>query len=276
MLVCSQFILHFAESQWLLIATSEMENIRKFLDSKLLSQSFKVSGELEAQLNNAKLIAELYARLENCISVLSDMKARKSYIYYGGVADQLGLLKKETEISSIWEDELLGRVHADDLQKKYRLEFQFFQLLNTIDVAARADYRVVTKLRTRNKEGKHVLLEHRLLYLSSSEEGSAWLALCLYNKLYDHPGFEVPKGVILNTRTGTIVDPGEPDFSEILTLREKEVLQLIKLGRRSKEIAEKLSLSLHTVNRHRQNIFQKLNVTNALEACRVADGAGMF
>ncbi len=253
-----------------------MENIRKLLDNKLLSQSFAPEADLNSQLENAKLIAHLYSRLENCISVLSDMKARRSYIYYGAAAERLGLQKRETEINSIWEDELLSRVHAEDLQKKYRLEFQFFQLLNSVEVAERPDYRVITKLRTRNSEGKQLLLEHRLLYISSSADGSAWLALCLYHIIYDHPEFEVPRGVILNTRTGAIIDPEERSFNEMLSAREKEILQLIKLGRRSKEIAEKLSLSIHTVNRHRQNIFQKLNVTNALEACRVADGMGVL
>lgn len=253
-----------------------MENIRKLLDNKLFSQSFAPEADLNSQLENAKLIAQLYSRLENCISVLSDMKARRSYIYYGATAERLGLQKMETEINSIWEDELLSRVHAEDLQKKYRLEFQFFQLLNSIEGAERPDYRVVTKLRIRNREGKQLLLEHRLLYISSSSDGSAWLALCLYHIIYDHPEFEVPKGVILNTRTGAIIDPEDRSFKDILSAREKEILQLIKLGRRSKEIAEKLSLSIHTVNRHRQNIFQKLNVTNALEACRVADGMGVL
>ncbi|KAA8485550.1 regulatory LuxR family protein [Arcticibacter tournemirensis] len=253
-----------------------MENIRKLLDNKLFSQSFAPEADLNAQLENAKFIAQLYSRLENCISVLSDMKARRSYIYYGAVAERLGIHKRKAEINSIWEDELLSRIHAEDLQKKYRLEFQFFQLLNSIEGAERPDYRVVTKLRIRNREGKQLLLEHRLLYISSSAEGTAWLALCLYNIIYDHPEFGVPKGVILNTRTGAIIDPEERSFNEMLSAREKEILQLIKLGRRSKEIAEKLSLSIHTVNRHRQNIFQKLNVTNALEACRVADGMGVL
>lgn len=253
-----------------------MENIRKLLDNKLFSQSFAAEGNLNAQLENARLIAQLYSRLENCISVLSDMKARRSYIYYGAAAWRLGLQKREAEINSIWEDELLSRVHAEDLQKKYRLEFQFFQLLNSVEVAERPDYRIITKLRARNSEGKQLLLEHRLLYISSSAEGSAWLALCLYHIIYEHPEFEVPRGVILNTRTGVIIDPEDRSFAEILSTREKEILQLIKLGRRSKEIAEKLSLSIHTVNRHRQNIFQKLNVTNALEACRVADGMGVL
>ncbi|PWS31974.1 response regulator transcription factor [Pedobacter paludis] len=250
--------------------------MRDLLDIKLFSQPFDATQNSTIKLNNGKQIAQMYAKLENCISVLSDLKARKSYISYGSIADLLGLQKKETEINSIWEDELLSRVHPEDLQKKYRLEFQFFQLLNSIDLANRANYELITKLRIRNLEGKYIFVKHRLLYIGSSEDGSIWLALCLYNLIYEHPEFEIPQGIIINTQSGKIMDYNHHEFSQILSLREKEILQLIKHGRRSKEIADKLGLSINTVNRHRQNIFQKLNVTNAMEACRVAEGTGLL
>jgi len=250
--------------------------MRDLLDIKLLSQSFEASSNPEQKLENCKRIAQMYTRLENCLSVLSDMKARKSFIYYGPIATEIGLDPQETEIKSIWEDELLNRVHPDDLQKKYRLEFQFFQLINAVPVSERVDYQVITKLRIRNREGKYINVKHRLLYIDSSEDRSIWLALCLYNVLYDHPDFNIPQGIIVNIKTGKIIDNNQQRFNDILSDREKEILQLIKHGRRSKEIADKLKLSINTVNRHRQNIFQKLNVTNALEACRIAETTGLL
>ncbi|WDF53900.1 response regulator transcription factor [Mucilaginibacter sp. KACC 22063] len=251
-----------------------MENIRELLDIKLLSQTFNATLTTGLQLDSAKLVAGLYANLENCISVLSDMKARKSYIYYGAVAAQLKLNNQPSEINSIWEDELLSRVHADDLQKKYRLELQFFQLLNTLSIDDRHCFEVITRLRVKIPEGKYIAFKHRLMYINSSEDESIWLALCLYNRVYEHSGFAVPDGVIINNRTGEIIDINQQKFTDILSAREKEILHLVKLGCRSKEIADQLSLSINTINRHRQNIFQKLNVTNAIEACRVAEGIG--
>ncbi len=44
----------------------------------------------------------------------------------------------------------------------------------------------------------------------------------------------------------------------------------------SKEIADLLSISIHTVNRHRQNILEKLHVSNAMEACRMARMMGVL
>lgn len=45
-----------------------------------------------------------------------------------------------------------------------------------------------------------------------------------------------------------------------LSTREQEILTLVKNGYHSKEIASKLSLSLHTINNHRKNIAQKCKV----------------
>ncbi|MET0572295.1 MAG: LuxR C-terminal-related transcriptional regulator [Pedobacter agri] len=249
--------------------------MRKILNTKLLAQHFELNPTPHLMLDNAKSIARMYSIMENCISVLSDLRTRKSYIYNGAVADLFGLSADETEITSIWEDELLNKVHPEDLEKKYKLEFDFFQILNTIEVTNRTDYQVITKLRIKKKDGKYAFVQHRLIYVASSEDGSIWLALCLYNLIFDHPEFEIPQGVILNNRTGKVIKDNENRFGTPLSLREKEVLQLIKHGRRSKEIADKLSLSINTVNRHRQNIFRKLNVTNAMEACKVAENTGL-
>ena len=60
------------------------------------------------------------------------------------------------------------------------------------------------------------------------------------------------------------------DFCNLISEREKEVLQLIDKGKLSKEISETLFISVHTVNRHRQNILAKLRATNSVEACRIA------
>jgi DNA-binding CsgD family transcriptional regulator len=56
----------------------------------------------------------------------------------------------------------------------------------------------------------------------------------------------------------------------LLSRREKEILILIGRGKSSKEIAEELSLSIHTVSRHRQNILQKLQVSNSAQAFGIA------
>lgn len=55
------------------------------------------------------------------------------------------------------------------------------------------------------------------------------------------------------------------DSYYLLTSREREILQLIAEGKRNKEVASMLNLSLHTVETHRGNILDKLNLHSVPE-----------
>ncbi len=55
------------------------------------------------------------------------------------------------------------------------------------------------------------------------------------------------------------------DSYELLTDREKEVLQLLAEGKSNKEVATLLDLSLYTVETHRSNLMQKLGLHNTAE-----------
>ncbi len=53
---------------------------------------------------------------------------------------------------------------------------------------------------------------------------------------------------------------GAEDSYDLLSAREREILQLVAEGKSSKEIATLLNLSTYTVETHRSNIMQKLNL----------------
>ena len=56
----------------------------------------------------------------------------------------------------------------------------------------------------------------------------------------------------------------------ILTNRELEIIVLICSGLKTKQIAEKLILSIHTINTHRKNILAKLNLSSPAELIKYA------
>lgn len=62
----------------------------------------------------------------------------------------------------------------------------------------------------------------------------------------------------------------------LLSKRETEVLNLAAQGYRAKEIAQKLSLSPHTVANHQRNVYRKLSVKNKSEAVAVAVKKGFI
>ncbi len=69
---------------------------------------------------------------------------------------------------------------------------------------------------------------------------------------------------------------GVEDSFELLTPREREVLQLLAEGKNNKEAASLLNLSLYTVETHRSNIFQKLNLHSQAELILYAIRKGVI
>lgn len=66
------------------------------------------------------------------------------------------------------------------------------------------------------------------------------------------------------------------DSYELLTTREREILQLLAEGKANKEVAAVLNLSLYTVETHRGNIFQKLNLHSGAELILYAVRKGVI
>ncbi len=67
-----------------------------------------------------------------------------------------------------------------------------------------------------------------------------------------------------------------PKNIPVLTRREKEILLLLEQGLTSQEIAAKLFLSNYTVDTHRRNMLQKLNVHNTQSLLKAANNLGLL
>ncbi|ALP39623.1 two component system response regulator [Aeromonas veronii] len=61
-----------------------------------------------------------------------------------------------------------------------------------------------------------------------------------------------------------------------LTLRERQILKLVAEGKRNRDIAELLSISLKTVETHRLNLMRKLDAHNAAELSNWARRLGLL
>jgi len=69
---------------------------------------------------------------------------------------------------------------------------------------------------------------------------------------------------------------GVQDSYELLTAREREVLHLLAVGKSNKDIAGLLTLSPHTVETHRRNILEKLNLHGLAELILYAVRKGVI
>jgi two-component system response regulator NreC len=69
---------------------------------------------------------------------------------------------------------------------------------------------------------------------------------------------------------------GQPEVYDALTPREQEVLILIAEGLSNPEIAERLVISVKTVDRHRENIMRKLNLHSRIDLVKYAIKVGLI
>lgn len=251
-----------------------MDAVNRLTD-ELLKQDFSEEQPYAAELEKYGQIARNYVRMENSLVVLSDMHTDVSYVFYGGFAARLGIGQagRDEKVNSIWEEEIFGLIHPEDLKNKYLQELRFFHFMKRLVKSKRSAYYFVSKLRMKDASGNYLPVMHRMFYLPLPSSSSIRFALCLYNPLIS----DVPKnGIAVNSVTGEIRALEKQDDTKILTDREKQVLRLIDQGSMSKHIADTLSISIHTVSRHRQEILRKFQVKNSIEACRVAKELGIL
>jgi DNA-binding NarL/FixJ family response regulator len=89
-------------------------------------------------------------------------------------------------------------------------------------------------------------------------------------------GLDYVSPVIASVVVQRVVASGESTTDECpLSLREREVLQLLAEGRTSKQIASSLSLAVPTVETHRRQIMEKLGLRNVAELTKYAIRAGL-
>ena len=245
---------------------------QKQLDEKLLKHDFSCKERYTQAYASAKRMAENYASVENALVVLSNMMLDVCYICYGRLGRAMGLGETNEEVDSIWEKKVLDHVHPDDVTEKITRELQFHSFIMQQPINQRPNYYMQHLVRIETSQGNYLTLRHRILYLDYDDSGNLLLTLCLYNVIKENAG---PTGIICSM-DDTLVKESNIIMHGLLTGRECEILELIRQGLASKQIADQLCISANTVNNHRQNIMHKLHCKNTTEAIDVARRLGLL
>jgi DNA-binding NarL/FixJ family response regulator len=87
---------------------------------------------------------------------------------------------------------------------------------------------------------------------------------------------KVANGIMARALRGEAPAASDSSVLGTLTPREREVFQLLALGKANKEVAAMLDLSLGTVKKHRENLQRKLDCHSAAELARMAIREGLL
>ena len=157
-------------------------------------------------------------------------------------------------------------VHPDDLEVVRRIDKKVWEFLDTLPEEEKLAYKYIYELRVLEK-GKYVRMIYQMRLLAFKDDN--FLAMGMIDLAPEQSANTSVRFQIKNCLTDEVVPfTIETATDALLTPREREILALAKEGMFSKEISEKLNISIHTVNRHRQNILEKLQVDNMIEAIR--------
>ena len=181
--------------------------------------------------------------------------------------DRFGHYYYVTEyIEASQEIDIEKLVHPDDWEIVRRIDKKVWEFLDTLLEEEKLTYKYIYEMRVLDR-GKYVRMIYQMRILAF--KGDNFLAMGIIDIAPEQSANTSVRFQIKNCLTDEIVPFAiESAADTLLTPREREVLALAKEGMFSKEISEKLNISIHTVNRHRQNILEKLQVDNMIEAVK--------
>ena len=176
------------------------------------------------------------------------------------------------------ENDLLEEyIHPDDLSVLLNLQKRTFDYVFGLPYEEQHDYKYIFEFRALGVSGEYLRVICQYQMLETKEFDKPLLLLGVVDISPDQDLKAPIKFRLVNFKTGNIINIpviDNPDIS--LTKREKEVLKMVNEGLMSKEISDKLFISIHTVNRHRQNILEKMHMDNLSEAISYAQKLGLL
>jgi DNA-binding CsgD family transcriptional regulator len=167
---------------------------------------------------------------------------------------------------------LVENIHPDDIQRFAFYEQKVTEFFNNLPADKILKYKVSYDYRLRKGDGSYIWVLMQTVTIQTNEDGAVIRVLGVHTNITHLKTEEKPSGLSFlglegepsyyNVDTGNIQTLKS---AELFTMKEKEILRLVVQGKTTKEIAAILFRSVHTINTHRKNIFQKTRSTTTAD-----------
>jgi len=244
-----------------------LDNFQYEYDRLLCSQHF-IEEDLDYNvLKHHISYLEKICELCNSVAMIFDLFKRE-HIYVSENIEKVLHINSEKAIGN--PEYINEKIDKDDFLKLQGTGVYFLKYALSLSPSIRKLCKLVNEYRILNEKGNYIrVIEHHIV-LEHDIHDNIWLSLGIIDISPDQsPNTEFCSRLI-DTHSDKIYNFPLDDKETMLTAREKEILSLISKGLISKQIADKLCISVNTVNTHRQKILEKLNVVNTFEALKYA------
>jgi len=206
---------------------------------------------------------------------LFDISKREVLFYSSNFGQLLGYVQSDYEKTG--QQFFVSKIHPEDALQLSLKSISVFKIFNAFSSEEKLSHKTISEYRILNVQNKYVRLIEQYQMIELDKKGQLWLMMGVVDVSPNQDENSAIKGQLLNFRTGQFIPLEVPEKAQVeLTKRETEVLKLVKGGFLSKEISSILSISLHTVNTHRQRFLEKLGANNSVEAVMFASRFGLL
>ncbi len=243
-----------------------LEKIKREYYSVLNTQELKKSELDYTILEKQVPFLDQMAKVKNSGLTVFDL-AKKEHVYSSfNLANLFGY-----NLDNIDTNYYNSKVHPKDLISLMNTGIFALKKLYKLPIEERKNYKLQNEYRILNSQNKYIRIIEQFQTLELDKHGNFWLALSTMDISPNQEQYDGVRSQWVNIITGDVsVIQFDIDKNKKLSNRENEILSFINDGKLSKEISNELSISVHTVNTHRQNILKKLGANSSIEAIKFA------
>jgi DNA-binding CsgD family transcriptional regulator len=226
-------------------------------------------------LDKHKIVLQTLSDVGNSGVHVFDVCKRQFAFYSSNFGSLLGY--KPEDYRETGHHFFYNKIHPEDLVILNNYGISFFKVFSNFSRAEKLCHKSISEYRMLNTQNQYVRLIEQYQVLELDKTGQIWLLMGIVDLSANQEAYEGVKTQLINFKSAKIIPWEVPKKAEFeLTKREIEILKLVKEGLLSKEISNRLSISLHTVNTHRQRFLEKLGANNSFEAVQFASRFGLL
>ncbi len=259
---------------------SGLDNLNEIIALWKDVHKISIAKAFSTDLHTKDLIASFFCPGDFYYFILNFQDVSFEYVHQD-VQKVIGCLSEEYHFGLIFE-----KMHPEDvntIKLKEQAASEFFY--HRIPLHKIPFYKSTYTFRIRDDRGGWKNILHQSIALQVSDAGRIQYVLCVHSDITflnpiadDRISFIGIKGEpsfhVLSTNPKHLLE--QPHTEVKISLREREIIELLAKGLSSKQIADILYLSQHTVDTHRRNLLRKTGTKNTLELTALCIKRGLL
>jgi DNA-binding CsgD family transcriptional regulator len=254
---------------------TQQNSIEEIFLKFLTQYKFDVENLDYSVVEKHSVVLQTLADIGNTGTSIFDLNKRQIIFLSSNFGKLLGY--EQSDYQEVDQMFFADKIHPEDSLDLSTRSVSVYKIFDNFSREEKLNHKLVSEYRMLNFENKYVRLVEQYQILELDPKGQIWLIMSIVDLSPNQDVLEGSKSQFLNFKTGKIIPIETPKKIQYeLTKRETEILRLVRDGYLSKEISDKLSISLHTVNTHRQRFLEKLGANNSMEAVIFASKFGLM